>query len=775
MRRVTTPSSPELRGSAYCRDRASAVDKRLTSLFQDALDGADLSGLALMAIGGYGRAELCPGSDVDVMLLHSGKRDRKELARVAERIWYPLWDEGLKLGHAVRTRKEALSLAADDLDTATALLDVRLVAGDREIADDLSERAARQWRDRSSRWLNRLSGSVRERHSRWGEVAFLLEPDLKQGRGGLRDVHALRWAEAARRILLDSDEPTLAAAYEAVLAVRVELQRRTGKASDVLLLQEQDGVAAALGDADADVLMARLASAARAIAWTSDDTWRRIDSSLSGPRGRVASKDRQLGPGLLLREGVVELAPDADPDGDPTLVLRAAAAAAAIESRLSRPVLTRLAVAPPLPDPWPDEARRALLRLLGAGRAAIPLLEALDQAGLLTRLVPEWQPVRSRPQRNAYHRFTVDRHLYEAAAEAAALTARVERPDLLLMGAWLHDIGKGYTHDHPSGDHSIAGSEITRVLATRMGFSADDVDVLERLVRLHLLLAETAGRRDLEDPATATLVASKVGDAQTLELLHALTEADSLATGPAAWSPWKAGLVADLVERTARVLAGEAPAPNPREVLSPARRALIEQVTASGDVVVKPEGMSLVVVARDRPGLFCRVAGTLTVHGLDVLTARGWSAENGVAIEEFDVERVFGGEPDWAAVEADLRRALTDRVALDARVSERARVYAGPSRLRAAAPARTRVTVDNESSASATVVDVRAPDRIGSLYRITRAMADLNLDIRHAKVATLGHEVVDAFYVVDAAGRKVADAGALEALQRAVAEELARP
>jgi [protein-PII] uridylyltransferase len=446
-----------------------------------------------------------------------------------------------------------------------------------------------------------------------------------------------------------------------------------------------------------------------------------------------------------------------------------------MESRLSRTALARLAGAPPLPDPWPDEARRALLRLLGAGPPAIPILETLDQAGLLTRIVPEWEPVRSRPQRNAYHRFTVDRHLAEAAAEAAALTARVERPDLLLMGAWLHDIGKGYTSEHPSGDHSIAGAEVARSLATRMGFGLDDVATLQRLVALHLLLAETAASRDLEDPATATAVAAKVCDASTLELLHALTEADSMATGPAAWSPWKEGLIDDLVGRVAKVLAGEKPGPGAGEALTSSQRALVEELSTAGDLVVHSDGMTLTVVTRDRPGLFCRVAGTLTVHGLDVLAARGWSGEGGVAIEEFKVERVLGGAPDWAAVEADLRRALTDRLALDARVSERARVYAGPSRLRAAAPARTRVTVDNDSSAAATVVDVRAPDRIGTLYRITRAMADLRVDIRHAKVATLGHEVVDAFYVVDSAGRKITEPGALEALEQAVADELARP
>lgn len=758
-----------LQGPAFCRALSAATDRWLAGLFTAALDGGDARGLALVAVGGYGRAELCPGSDVDVVLLDAAKRDRRLLARTAERIWYPVWDAGVKLGHAVRTPKEALNLAAGDLDTATSMLSARLVAGDDEVAADVARRALAQWRSRSSRWLAALAASVAERHRKAGEVAFLLEPDLKEGRGGLRDVHALAWAEAADRILLPDDHQALTAAYEALLAARVELHRRTGRPHDRLLLQDQDVVADALGDADADALMARLSAAARTIAWRSDEAWQRVEGSLRGPSGRTAARDRPLAAGVVLRDGVVELGPDADVENDRGLLLRAAAAAAAAGTRLGRGTLDRLAVPGAAPaEPWPEEARRNLVRLLDAGRPALPVLEALDQKGLLAQLVPEWAGVRCRPQRNAYHRFTVDRHLCEAAAGAAELTDRVRRPDLLLVGAWLHDIGKG-----SPGDHSEAGARIVEAVATRMGFPPADVAVLVRLARHHLVLADAATRRDLSDPATAAAVAEAVGDADTLALLHALTVADSLATGPAAWSPWKASLVDDLVRRTARVLAGESQAEVEDGVPGPAVQAAVERVRAGQELAVAGDGPDLTLAASDRPGLFWRVAGTLALHGLDVLAARVWAAGGEVAVEEFRVEPVFGGAPDWDRVEADLRRVLAGRLSLEARLTERSRAYAGRATLPAAAPARTHVHVDNEASGSATVVEVRAPDRIGTLYRITRALSDLELDIRHAKVSTLGHEVVDTFYVVDATGAKLDEEHRREA-ERAILVELSR-
>ena len=758
-RRAALEADHELVGRDLCRAYSDLVDGWLAELLAAAEAEVGAGRVALAAVGGYGRAELSFQSDIDVLLVHGGRSD---IGTLADRVWYPIWDEGLKLGHAVRTVREALALAGDDLDTATALLQVRHLAGDQALTEELATRALEQWRKRSKRWLGELSARVAERHRQAGEVAFLLEPDLKEGRGGLRDVHALGWAEAAHRLLWEGDHSVLDDAYSALLSARVELHRRTGRPGDRLLLEEQDAVAAALGDESADHLMHRLADAARTIAWRSDDAWNRIDASLAGPLGWRARRDRALGPGLVLRDGEVHLTADADL-ADPTLVLRAAAAAAAGETRLHRASLERLAAAAtPLPEPWTTEVRTALVDLLLGGHRAIPVMEALDQMGLWELVLPEWPAVRSKPQRNAYHRFTVDRHLIEAAANAAELVARTERPDLLVVGTLLHDIGKGYP-----GDHTEVGIELVEVIAHRMGFPPPDVAVLQALVRHHLLLPDVATRRDLDDPATLERVADAAGDLLTLGLLAALTEADSLATGPAAWGQWKAELVRDLVARTAHVLGGGTAEEVREDFPSPEHLDLLR----SGRTVVRGEGDRLTVVAPDRPGLFSRVTGVLALHGLGVLDAAVTSLD-GKALEVLRVESSFGPTITWDKVLVDLEKVLEGRLALQARLSERARVYGGRPVGRAPLHEPPRVVVDNQASRDATVVEVHAVDSIGVLYRITRALAELDLNIVSAKVQTLGDRVVDAFYVRDLAGDKLTDPATLVEVERALLHEL---
>jgi [protein-PII] uridylyltransferase len=752
-----------LQGRHFSDAYRTLTDAWLAQLFERA--AGDQQGVALLAVGGYGRGELCPGSDLDVLLLHAPKTD---VAKLAERIWYPIWDAKVHLGHAVRTVKEALSLAADDLDTATALLDARLIAGDAQLADALYSGARASWTKRSRKWFGALKASVDERSTRAGEVAFLLEPDLKLGRGGLRDVHTLRWAETARPVLFHGDADALDEAYDELLAVRIELQRTSGqRGGDVLLLQDQDAVAKALGDADADVLMSRVAAAAKTIAWTVDDVWWWAEGAPSSKRG---ADGRALSAGIVLKGGAVELTPDAWPADDPTLVLRLAAAAATNHTRISRASLQRLAdEARPYPDPWPLGARGALVDLLRAGHWAIAVIEALDHVDVWTRVLPEWEPVRSRPQRNAYHRYTVDRHLLETVANAARLADRVERSDLLLVGALLHDLGKGYP-----GDHTDAGVELVLQLGPRLGFPADDVAVLISLVRNHLLLPDVATRRDLDDAATIDWVVSEVGTAATLELLAALTEADSLATGPSAWSAWKAELVDELVHRALHVMAGgsmhevaRTDFPTPEQLA--ALRAGVTEVVAGAD--------TLTVVAPDRPGLFSRVAGVLVLNGLDVLSAGALSSDTGMALEHFRVAPSFHvGELgiDWGRVRTDIEKALAGRLAIDARVSERARTYR-PRRAKTTAKAEPpRVIFDESASASATVMEVHAPDGIGVLYRITRALADFDLDIRTAKVQTQGASVLDAFYLLDADGNRLTDPAHLAEVERAVLHALDR-
>jgi [protein-PII] uridylyltransferase len=419
---------------------------------------------------------------------------------------------------------------------------------------------------------------------------------------------------------------------------------------------------------------------------------------------------------------------------------------------------------PPPGDPWTVETRRSLVSLLGLGPPAVDKIESLDQHGLLVRLIPEWAAVRNKPQRNAYHVFTVDRHLLEAAALAAELTDTVDRPDLLLIGALLHDIGKGYP-----GDHTVAGMEVVHTVASRMGFPPEDVAVLVELVRHHLLLPDTATRRDLDDPTTIARVARAAGDRTTLHLLAALTEADSRATGPSAWGAWKAGLVADLVERTDKMLQGETEPAGPDPILS-AHRELMEEVRRTGLPSVSLQPPQVIVAAPDRRGMFSSVAGALALNGMDVRAANV-SGEDGVAVEVFTVEVARGTWPDTARLRDDLDAVLSDRMPIGERLSERERVY--PLRRRTAArdPGRD-VTIDNEASETATVVEVRAPDEIGLLHRITRALFEADLDVVSARVSTLGETVVDAFYVRESTGTKVTDPGRLAEITSNLGAEL---
>jgi len=751
-----------VRGAAFCRALSDTIDEWLTALWEAAEPPA--RGAALVAVGGYGRAELSPGSDIDVYLLHES--GLKDVDTLAERLWYPIWDQGVKLGHAVRTVKDTLALAADDLDTATAVLSCRIVAGDRALAEELSTKGLALWRKRSKRWLEQLSKSVRLRHASAGEVAFLLEPELKDGWGGLRDVHAIRWAEAAEVPLLPGDDAEIAAAYETILSVRVELHRRTGRTSDKLLLEEQDAVAAALGYSDADALMRAVSTAARTIAWVSDDLWSRVDASLEGPFRRRLWKDRDVATGVVLREGTVALAAGADPATDPLLVLRVAVAAARNDARIERATLDRLTTSAPIETPWGEEARRLFVDLFLAGRSAVGVVETLDQKGLWEPIFPEWGHIRCLPQRNAYHRFTVDRHLCEAAANAAALVDRVDRPDLLVVGTLLHDIGKGRP-----GDHTDVGIEMIGSIAPRMGFGEQDTLTIQQMCRHHLLLPDVATRRDLSDEGTLAHVANQVGDLTTLRLLDALTEADSIATGPAAWGTWKQELIGVLVSRVAHILSGggveEATGdgfPTPAQLdLMAQRRRIIEGVDDT-----------LVVVSPDRPGLFSRVAGVLSLNGLTVLEAAGHSNDEGMAIEQFRVQNNYGDEVRWDRVVRDLEKVLDGRLALEARLAERRRVYRRPRRLPGLVT-HPEVIVDNDLSHTDTVLEVRAPDSMAVLWRITRALHELDLDITSAKVQTIQSDAVDSFYVRDQSGRKVTDAEYLDEIRRALMFALEGP
>ena len=751
-----TPSRTEIFetavGAGACREMSDATDAWLTGLFAEATAGLGArDSVALLAVGGYGRRELAPQSDLDVLLVH---RKVRGIDEVASRLWYPIWDAGLKLGHAVRTPKETLSLCATDLDTATALVTARLVAGDADLGREVVDGARDAWRKRGRDWLVQLHSRTLERYASNGEVAFMLEPNLKEGLGGLRDIHTLGWAVEAGLELSPGDLADLAACNETLLRIRVALHRHAGRPVEVLRLEDQAPVARLAGFDSDDALMSAVAEVGRQVAWIADEAWARLD-----PPADRSPVPRPLAPGVQLVNGEIHLADDVDIAGDATLLLRVATAAARERARIDRDSLDRLGEsAPVFPDPWPAGASDDLVALLLEGAAAIPVFESLDQRNLLVRVLPEWAPVRSRPQRNAFHRYTVDRHLWQTVANAARLADGVVRPDLLVLGALFHDLGKGYP-----GDHTEVGVELFAVIGARMGLTESDQAVVTSLIDNHLLLADVATRRDLSDDATIDMVAGRLGSTLVLDLLRALTEADSLATGPSAWSDWKAGLIDVLVQRVRARLGGGVEEPTWR--LFP-DAGVLGMMAGGGIEVVAGDG-SVTVVSPDRPGTFAKVAGVLSLNDLDVLGAEAHSDEQGMAASRFTVVSRYGGT-DWARVEADVRLALAGRLAIESRLAERA-AHARPRRpLAAAPPAPPSVRFDDVSSSNATFLEVRAPDSVGLLHRVAKAIADLGLDIRHARVLTLGDEVVDAFYVAEPGTGPVTDPDHRAEITRAI-------
>ena len=752
-RRQQVLADTKLRGVRLTHALCDATDQWIREVWATACESVKVSKrVALVAVGGYGRGELAPFSDLDIMLIHDGAKNIDDLA---SKIWYPIWDSGTKLGHSVCTVKQAVELAKTELDAATALLSVRLLAGDESLANELSAEGIKAWKASASNRLPQLMQRVRERQQDNGEVAFLLEPNLKEGYGGLRDIHALIWAEAAGVEITRSDRDALDAGRDVLMAVRVALHRHVGRAVEVMHLEDQDVVAELCGYRNADALVAALSNAGRSVAWVGDEVWARVAAAKTKP-----IPDQHLAPGVILHHGEVHLDETVDPATDPTLLLRVAASAARHKARIDRPTLDRLAQScPAMPSPWPVGAIDDFVGLLLTAHDAIPVLEALDQRGLWVKVLPEWAPNRSKPQRNAYHRFTVDRHLWEATANAATWADRVARPDLLVLGALFHDIGKGYP-----GDHTEVGVAMVERIGPRLGLNAEDTQVICSMVKNHLLLPDVATRRDLADSATITMVADEVKTPVVLDLLHGLTEADSLATGTAAWGTWKAELVSDLVRRVHLVLGG-AEVEEAQWRLFPDADVL--EMMAGGAVTFGVADDSVTVVSPDRPGTFSRVAGVLSLHGLGVLGAQAHSDEQGMAASQFRVIVPSHGPIEWEPIIQNLTRALHGELAIEARMAERAKTYRRKRRS-AGELAPPRVTFFDEASSNATVIELRAPDQHGILHRVTKAMAEVGLDIRHATVQTIGDEVVDAFYVRTSSGSKLTDKFHRQEVERAI-------
>ncbi|MPZ60083.1 MAG: [protein-PII] uridylyltransferase [Propionibacteriales bacterium] len=700
--------------------RSDDSDARLRELLTKAVP--DPSGTALVAVGGYGRRELSPFSDLDVVLVHTGAV--QNIAEIAGRIWYPLWDSGTRLDHAVRTLDDMRKVASSDLRGALGMLDARHVAGDPAITVQLRSTVLADWRAAARRRIPAVREDWQARAGRAGQLAYAAVPDIKESQGGLRDGVMLR--ALVSTWLVDVPHAEAERCRNQMLAIRDTLHEVTGKPGDRLLPEVLPGLAEHLGYDDPDAFQRHVRGLGRRMNHLTTLTWHRLDGVLETPRRgpRRRRPDLEwLSPGLARSGNEVVLESTAKPADAPLLLLRAAALAAERRLMLAPASARRLAQeGARVPEPWPREARDLLVRLLGAGPGLVAVWETLEEVGAVETLLPEWAGVRMLASTSAVHRFTVDRHLIEACVHASGLLQRVSRPDLLLVAVLLHDIGKS-----APGDHSVAGAETATGIARRWGFTEPDAAMIGRLVRHHLLLPHTAIRRDPDDPATVALVAERVGGIGVLELLAAMTECDARATSPAAWTAWRRGLVEGLVRRTRDAL--EAVPVSEAEPSWPGRDVGHCWVDAESSA----EGTTLLVGAPDRVGLLASVAAAIALSGLQVRSARAGS-RGGTGWSRW---RLSDEYVDPARFRQRLLGVLGGTVDVEARLS----------------PPNDRepphVSLHPEASARATVIEVRAADWRGLVYAVCSAMAGLGLEVRSAYLETLGPRAVDVFYVAD--------------------------
>jgi [protein-PII] uridylyltransferase len=718
--------------------RTAEADALCASAYEKA--GGSEVGSALVAVGGYGRAELAPYSDLDVVLVAD---EGVELGEVAEQVWYPLWDSGSRLDHSVRSFPEMVATADSDLKVALGLLDLRHLAGDPNLTLRLRATMLTGWRRRARTRLPELREMVRARHDLLGELAHLSVPDLKEAEGGLRDATALNALVASW--LVDVPHADLERCRGALLNVRDILHATTGRATDRIPPELWGELAEGLGLVDDAAAQRHVRELGRRITHLSRLTWRRVDGVLTRPgstRGVRRPVLDTLAPGIALSAGEVVLDSTARPADDPLMLLRAAALAAEHDAALGPATAARLVrEGGALPDPWPPSARHIFVRLLASGRGLLPVWETLDETGALAGILPEWERIRLLPHASPIHRFTVDRHVVETCIEASALIRDVARPDVLMVAALLHDIGKGGLTEH-----SVAGEPLARDIAARMGFDDVAVALVGTLVRWHLLLAETATTRDLDDPATVEHVAERVRSPAAAELLVVLTEADAQATSTKAWSTWRSGLIRGLGRRVlAELDAGVVVGPH-----APPDVELPESLEAGVAVDVEPVdgGSTVRFVAVDRIGLLADAAAVFALQRTSVRAAHAWSQrEYGISVWEVAEEHL---DP------AVLRQRFEAIVAGRVDPSERLR----PGDSSTLAPT---VVVRPEASEQATVLEVRATDRPGTVHLVCAALARLGLAVRSAHVDTLGPQAVDVFYVQEEGAGALSDERAADA------------
>ena len=841
-------------GQESVQAHAGFMDRFLSQLFVLTSEDVRREGLVpqstvLVALGGYGRGELHPSSDIDVMVIYDGELS-PHVQRITQELLYTLWDLGLQVGHSCRSLPDCLAMARTDFPSRTSMQEARYVAGDRLLFRRF-QKVLREnlYRKDFAGFLETALAERDQRYRKFGASPYIGEPNVKESAGGLRDIHTAMWLASAKfgartlreladkGLITDREQRSADEALTFLWRVRNELHFLSGHKNDVLSHALQPEIARNLGYADAggvlgvERFMREYYLHARVIHRVARRLIARCQETLSR-RGSAQRGLRQqaLADGLLFFDGRLHAVEPGDGifREDPARLMKVFWHAHRLGCELSIDLERVIEESLDLIDERfqrSAEVRALLLAICrNWGRVATTLRE-MHELGVLGRYLPEWGALTCLVQYDAYHKFSADQHSLLAvetleslapgqSAESegiARVLTEVEKPELLILGMLLHDIGKAKGHGHVE-----KGIPLIKALVARLGPPPEEATALVFLVQHHLLMSHVAQRRDIDDPKTVEQLAAATRDPQWLRMLYLLTYADMKAVGPGVLTSWRAAILWELYSRTLVRLTGGRLEPPSREAVASrvwaelrgegtreevgthlawlSERYLVttgaQRMAAHLRLIRRLEtepvatelfhhrdlGFSdLVVVTRDLPGLFSLIAGTLAANGINILSAQIHTRTDGIALDTFQVNDPIGEaiteEPRWTRTLQDLRGVIGGEQTVEGLLARRP----AAGREAAAAPGPAKVALDNQLSDTHTVVEVKCPDRVGLLYLITRTLSRERLDIGSARIATEIDQAFDAFYVTDREGRKIEDPAAMDGVREALEEALASP
>ena len=788
--------------------------------------------ISIVAIGGYGRGELAPMSDLDLLFLLPYK-PTPSTEQVVEFMLYVLWDLGLKVGHAVRSVDENIRQAKADLTIRTTLLEARWVWGDQELAAELITRFKKEIkRGTANEFVQAKLAERDERHLKVGDSRYRLEPNVKEDKGGLRDLHTLFWIArylfgvsdvrklADKAIIDDEAAARFVKAHDFLSTVRCHIHYLTGRAENRLTFDLQRDIAPRLGYGDragataVERFMRHYVLAARDVG---DLT--RIFCTLLEERGKeksvfrlpAALRRNKIIDGFAVEGGRIGVKDEQDFAKEPLRLLTIFRTA--LDNGLDfQPATLRFIahfarrVSSLRRDP---EANAVFMDILTSPKGPEATLRLMSECGVFGRFIPDFARVVAQMQYDMYHVYTTDEHTIRAIGIlhrieqgklkvelpiSSNIIHKIESRRALYVAVLLHDIAKGR-----GGDHSDLGAQVALELCPRFGLSPAETETVAWLVKNHLVMSNTAFKRDLDDPQTIIKFAEVVQSPERLKLLVVLTCADIRAVGPNVWNNWKASLLKELFERANEYMHGGQAIAGIDARTTAARAALAERLhdwpermresilpltspafwlTDTTDTLEKiahfmraadevgdkiaidfnpGEAVTeMVIYTPDHPGLFAKISGALAVAGVSVVDAKILTLSTGMALDTFSFQD-FDGEP--VASESRLARIKTRVIAaLEGRLRFALELPKVGSRLPSRVQALEvppRVIIDNTASKVCSVIEVNGHDRPGFLFDITKAITDLGLQIFSAHISTYGERVVDVFYVKDVFGMKV--------------------